>query len=320
MAPDKDIRVLVVCGGTSTEREVSLRSGKAIFEALQRRGYRNAELFDLTDSNIAEIIRIRPDIVFLGLHGKGGEDGTIQGMLDLAGIPYTGAGVASSAVCMNKVFTKRVLRDAGLPTSPFHVMRQDECGDIVQVTRVLKERIGFPMVLKSPCQGSSIGVVMVKREADIPAALAEVFRYGDHLLAEQFLDGTEVTLPVLGNDEPMALPIIEITSEREFYDYTAKYTSGLCHHILPARISESDAKTVAEIGRKAYRVLECRGLSRVDFIIDRKLGPMIIEVNTLPGMTDMSLFPDAARYIGMSYEDLIEKILEYGLEAPAELG
>ncbi|MBO4768099.1 MAG: D-alanine--D-alanine ligase [Bacteroidales bacterium] len=319
MSVDKNIRVLVVCGGISTEREVSLRSGMAIFTALKSRNYRNAELFDLTADNMGEILEKRPDIVFLGLHGKGGEDGTIQGMLDLAGIPYTGPGVACSAVCMNKIFTKRVLRDAGLPTSPFHVMRRDECFDIEQVTNVLREKVGFPMVLKSPCQGSSIGVVIVHKEEDIPAALEEVFRYGDHLLAEQFLDGTEVTLPVLGNDEPMALPIIEITSEREFYDYTAKYTSGLCHHILPARISEGDARTVAEIGRRAYRVLECRGLSRVDFIIDRERGPMIIEVNTLPGMTDMSLFPDAARAVGMSYEDLVEKILEYGLKAPGDL-
>lgn len=316
---DKSIRVLVVCGGISTEREVSLRSGNAIYKALVSRGYRNAALFDLTGDNIGEIIEMRPDIVFLGLHGKGGEDGTIQGMLDLAGIPYTGPGVACSAVCMNKVFTKRVLRDAGLPTSPFHVMRRDECSDPARVTAVLREKVGFPMVLKSPCQGSSIGVVMAKKEEDVPAALEEVFRYGDHLLAEQFLDGTEVTLPVLGNDEPTALPIIEITSEREFYDYTAKYTSGLCHHIIPARISVEDAAMVSEIGRKAYRVLECRGLSRVDFIIDRQKGPMIIEVNTLPGMTDMSLFPDAARYVGMSYEDLVEKILEYGLEAPGDL-
>ena len=160
---------------------------------------------------------------------------------------------------------------------------------------------------------------MAKKEEDVPAALEEVFRYGDHLLAEQFLDGTEVTLPVLGNDEPTALPIIEITSEREFYDYTAKYTSGLCHHIIPARISVEDAAKVSEIGRKAYRVLECRGLSRVDFIIDRQKGPMIIEVNTLPGMTDVSLFPDAANYAGISYEDLVERILLLGLETNRDI-
>lgn len=316
---DKQIKVLVVCGGVSTEREVSLRSGKAIYDALVRRGYSNAVLFDLTGDNIGEIVAIRPDIVFLGLHGKGGEDGCIQGFLELAGIPYTGPGVACSAVCMNKILTKRILRDAGIPTSPFIALRKDQCGDIRALTATLAEKVGFPMVLKSPCQGSSIGVVMAKTEAEIPSAVEEVFKYGDELLAEQFLDGTEVTLPIMGNEDPVTLPVIEITSEREFYDYTAKYTNGLCHHIIPARISEQDRAKVCEAGAAAYRVLGCCGLSRVDFIIDKLKGPMVIEVNTLPGMTDMSLFPDAAREVGMSYGDLVEKILEYGLAARRDL-
>ena len=309
---DKNLHILVVCGGVSTEREVSLRSGKAIHEALLKKGYSRAELFDLTEDNIAEILNIRPDIVFLGLHGKGGEDGCIQGMLELANIPYTGPSVACSAVCMNKILTKRVLNDAGLPTAKFCVMRKDECRDREKTAELLIGKMGLPMVLKSPSQGSSIGVVIVRKAEDMTAALDEVFRYGYHLLAEEFVDGTEVTLPLMGNRDPFALPVIEITSERDFYDYTAKYTSGLCHHIIPANIDKTTEKEIVEIGCKAYRVLDCCGLSRVDFIVDKVKGPMIIEVNTLPGMTDMSLFPDAARYVGISYEDLVEKILEYG--------
>jgi len=316
---NKQMNILVVCGGVSTEREVSLRSGKAIFEALQRKGYGNSKLFDLTGNNISEIVAQHPDIVFLGLHGKGGEDGCIQGFLELAGIPYTGPGVACSAICMNKIFTKRVLNDAGLPTSPFAVLRREKCEDLQAAAALLLEKVGVPMVVKSPCQGSSIGVTMVHEASEIPAAIEDALKYGDFVLAEQFLDGVEVTLPIMGNDEPVVLPVIEITSEREFYDYTAKYTSGLCHHILPARISEADAAAVSELGRKAYRVLDCCGLSRVDFIIDKVKGPMIIEVNTLPGMTDMSLFPDAARYVGISYEELVEKILEYGLAARRDI-
>lgn len=316
---DKQIKILVVCGGVSTEREVSLRSGRAIYDALIRRGFANASLFDLNHENIGEIAAIHPDIVFLGLHGKGGEDGCIQGFLELAGIPYTGPGVASSAICMNKIFTKRVLSEAGLPTAPFFVMRREKCADLEFASAHLLEKVGLPMVVKSPCQGSSIGVTIVHEASEIPAAIEDALKYGDVILAEQFLDGVEVTLPIMGNEEPVVLPVIEITSEREFYDYTAKYTSGLCHHILPARISEEDRQKVSEIGRKAYRLLNCCGLSRVDFIIDRQHGPMIIEVNTLPGMTDMSLFPDAARAVGMSYEDLVEKILEYGLEAHRDL-
>lgn len=316
---NKSIYIMVICGGISTEREVSLRSGSAIFQALKKKGYENVELFDLTRDNMSEIIAKRPDIVFLGLHGKGGEDGCIQGLLELAGIPYTGSGVACSAICMNKILTKRVLDDAGLPTAKFIVYRKEECGDLVKLGKDLVDTIGLPMVLKSPCQGSSIGVVMVKDEGEIVPAVEEVFKYGDHLLAEQFVSGTEITLPIMGNEELTVLPVIEITSEREFYDYTAKYTSGLCHHIIPACIDSKTEREVIEIGKKAYKVLDCCGLSRVDFIVDRIKGPMIIEINTLPGMTDMSLFPDAARYAGISYEGLVERILEYGLSAKRDL-
>lgn len=310
---DKSLNIMVICGGISTEREVSLRSGKAVYEALKRRGYENAVLFDLQQNNMSEIIQARPDIAFLALHGKGGEDGCIQGMLELAGIPYTGPGVAASAVCMDKILTKRVLENAGLPTAKFKVYRKDECDNIDQVCKTLVSEIGIPMVVKSPCQGSSIGVVMVKKAEDLQSAIEEVFRYGDHLLAEQFVDGVEITLPILGNTDLTVLPVIEITSERDFYDFTAKYTSGLCHHIIPACIDTATEKEVIAIGKQAYRVLDCCGLSRIDFIVDKVKGPMIIEVNTLPGMTDMSLFPDAARYVGISYEELVEMILMYGL-------
>ena len=302
----------------STERDVSLRSGKAIYDALIRKGYQNAELFDLKRDNISEILDKKPDIAFLGLHGKGGEDGTIQGFLELAGIPYTGPGVATSAVCMDKILTKRVLANAGLPTAKFEVYRKEECTNLNAVIDALIEKIGLPIVLKSPCQGSSIGVVLVKSKEAMKGAIDEVFKYGDHLLAEQFIDGPELTLPIMGNEELTVLPVIEITSEREFYDFTAKYTTGLCHHIIPANIDKRTQEEVIEYGKKAYKVLDCRCLSRIDFIVDKNDGPMIIEVNTLPGMTDMSLFPDAARYIGVSYDNLVEKILELGLNAHRE--
>lgn len=314
-----DRNILVVCGGFSSERDVSLRSGQAVYEALLSKGYRNASLFDLKRDNAQEIIKIHPDIVFIALHGKGGEDGCIQGLLELAGIPYTGPGVGASAICMNKIFTKQVLHDAGLPTAKFSVLRKDECVDFIKQSRALIEKIGLPMVLKSPCQGSSIGVVIVKDASEMVPAMEEVYKYGEHLLAEQFVDGTEITLPIMGNDELTVLPVIEITSEHEFYDYTSKYTPGLCHHIIPACIDSVTENEVIEIGKKAYHALNCCGLSRIDFIIDKKLGPMIIEINTSPGMTSMSLFPDAARYIGISYEDLVEKILMYGLKTRRDL-
>lgn len=309
-----DKRIAVVCGGTSTEREVSLRSGRAVYDALCRSGCHRVTLFDLTADNVSELLSSKPDIAFLALHGKGGEDGCIQGALELSGIPYTGSGVGASAVCMDKILTKQVLMAAHIPTASFAVKRREECDDIAAVSEELLEAVGLPMVLKSPCQGSSIGVVIVRKKEDIAKGISEIFTYGDRLLAEAFLEGVEITVPIVGNDVLTVLPDIEITSEREFYDYKAKYTSGLCHHIIPSRISDGERERALDISRQAYRVLNCRGLSRVDLIVDRQRGPMVIEVNTLPGLTEMSLFPDAARAAGLSFEALIFTLLELGLE------
>lgn len=306
--------IAVVCGGISSEREVSLRSGMAVYKALIDYGFKNVLLFDLKQDNIRQLLLEKPDICYLALHGKGGEDGCIQGLLELANIPYTGPGVEASAVCMNKILTKQVLEAAGLPTAKFAVLYRQECQDISQAADMLVERIGLPMVLKSPCQGSSIGVIIVKQAQEMPEAIREIFRLGDQLLAEQFLQGTEITLPILGNEELTVLPEIEITSECEFYDYTAKYTTGMCHHIIPARISEEDREKARQIGRKAYKVLGCRGLSRIDFIVDEKQGPVVIEVNTLPGMTETSLFPDSAKAAGISFGALVHQIVALGLE------
>ena len=310
----KEKFVLVVCGGYSTERDVSLSSGEAVFNGLKNAGFQNVELFDLTRNNMGDIISKKPDAVYLALHGQGGEDGCIQGMLELAQIPYTGPDVASSAVCMNKILTKQVLSSCGIPTANFVVKHRDECLDVSAVEQELVDKIGLPMVLKAPCQGSSIGVVIVKRREDIKSGIQEVFRYGNQLLAEEFLSGVEVTLPILGNSTPRLLPDIEITSEREFYDYQAKYTNGLCHHIIPARISEDARNKMHEIGLRAYSALGCSGLSRIDFIVDNRKGPMVIEVNTLPGMTEMSLFPDSAKAAGIPFERLVTMILELGWE------
>lgn len=310
---NKELRIVVVCGGISSEREVSLRSGKSVFDALIRLGYNNTTLFDLRRDNMSQLLELKPDIVFIALHGKGGEDGTIQGMLELAGIPYTGPGVAASAVCMNKILTKRLLSNAGLPTAPFLTYcKEDVEGRHLEIEQMARECIGYPMVLKSPCEGSSIGVVIIRSSDEFIDGVDEVFKYGDELLIEAFVEGVEITLPILGNDKITVLPIIEITSERDFYDYKAKYTKGLCHHIIPACISSSEETAVVEYGKKAYKVLGCKGISRIDFIVDKVKGPMIIEVNTSPGMTSMSLFPDSALYAGISYERLIESILELG--------
>lgn len=314
----KDLKIVVIYGGISSEREVSLRSGRAIYEALSKNGYKNVSLFDLTRDNMGELLNIPMDIAYLALHGKGGEDGAIQGMLELAGIAYTGSGIEASANCINKIRTKELLCLAGLPTPKFVKLSERECADREKTVKYLVAHIGLPLVLKSPCEGSSIGVFIVDSEDKVADAIDEIFKYGHMLLAEEFVDGVELTLPILGNSEPYVLPAVEITSENEFYDYESKYTEGMCHHIIPARISPRDIERMKDVGLRAYECLGCAGLSRIDFILDKDRGPMIIEINTLPGMTEMSLFPDSARYAGISFAELIERIIDYALESRRE--
>ncbi|MBQ9085798.1 MAG: D-alanine--D-alanine ligase [Clostridia bacterium] len=314
----KNIRLAVVYGGISSEREISLRSGAAIYEALKRGGYTEVSLFDLKRDNLGELLALSPELVFLALHGKGGEDGCIQGMLELAGIPYTGSSVEASATCMNKIHTKEILVHGGIPTPKFITLYRSEVESEQDAACTLLKKIGIPMVLKAPCQGSSIGVRIVKKREELEDAIREVFAYDAVLLAEKFMEGTELTLPILGNRHPRTLPIVEITSENEFYDYEAKYTQGMCRHIIPARIDASIREKVEAMGTRAYIALGCSGLARIDFMLDSRGDPMIIEVNTLPGMTEMSLFPDSARYAGISFEALVDQIVTLAWEKTKE--
>lgn len=310
----KNLKVTVIYGGISSEREVSLRSGKAVYNALLRAGFENVELFDLRKDTVKDIPKMNTDIAYLALHGKGGEDGCIQGMLELLGITYTGPRVLASASCMDKIRTKEILLQNGLPTPAFVKVSKKENVNSGELAERLVSEIGLPMVLKSPCEGSSIGVYIAKTQAEAEKYINDVFDLGDTMLCEAFAHGVEITLPVMGNDEAVTLPIIEITSENEFYDFESKYTEGMCRHIIPARISEEDAQRVVQIGKAAYSALGCEGLSRIDFIIDKSRGPMVIEINTLPGMTDMSLFPDSARHAGISFEELVTAIVGYAYE------
>jgi D-alanine-D-alanine ligase len=268
----------------------------------------------LTENNLSELFQMPMDLAYLALHGWGGEDGRIQGVLDLMGIPYTGSSVESSAICMNKIRTKEVLTYAKLPTPHFVALHRSDCLDLTATQKELMQKIGLPMVLKTPSQVSSVGVYIIKKEEELLSAIQEIFSLGEELLAEAFVDGVEVTLPILGNHELTMLPVVEITSENEFYDYEAKYTEGMCHHIIPARISMKATEKIKELGKKAYRALGCCGLARIDFILNREEEPMIIEVNTLPGMTGVSLFPDSARAVGISFEELTEIIVSLGYE------
>ncbi len=303
-------KILVLMGGVSSEREISLRSGASVTQALREAGY-EAESLDLTPETVPELLTKKPDLVFLALHGRGGEDGSVQGLLEWLGLPYTGPGVMASAVCMDKVTTKKLLAASGIPTAPFlDLDPETDPEDLPD----LFAHFGGPFVLKASCQGSSLGTVIVRDKAAVKEAFREVAAFGDPVLAEGFLPGAELTVPVLGGSKPEALPVIEITSEGAFYDFESKYTPGGSHHIIPARIPEATRAETERLALAAFRAAGCRGFARVDFMLDGKGDPLVLEINTIPGMTAQSLLPDAGRAVGLSFPALTEKIVMAALK------
>ncbi len=299
-------KIGVLLGGLSSEREVSLASGNAILQALQEKGY-HAVAIDV-GRDVGEKIREQGiQAAFIALHGRFGEDGAIQGLLELMGIPYTGSGVLASALGMNKTVAKQLFRLRGLLVGPYEVVytgTADRVGTIV-------EQIRYPVVVKPHAEGSSVGVSLVFKKEDLAPAVELAFKYGDEILIEKFIRGKEVQVAVLGE---RALGAIEIVPKRSFYDYTAKYEKGMSDHFFPARIPEAVYKRTLEAGLAAHKAIGCRGYSRVDFIIDESGAPYILEVNTLPGMTATSLLPEIARGVGISFPDLVEEILRLAVE------
>lgn len=302
-------KIVVVMGGPSTEAEVSRRSGTAILEALKAKGY-NAEGLELNPATFANDIKASgAEFVFNALHGKFGEDGIIQGTLEMMGIPYTGSGVMAAAVTMDKVATKRFFMAEGIPTPKAHTYfryefkKRDLTGEILQ-------EFSVPVVVKASSQGSSIGVVIVEKAEELEAALSEAFKYDREVLVEEFIKGRELTVAVWGNEEKQeALPIIEITTVTGRYDYVTKYKVGASTHIIPAPLPEEVTKKVKEIAIRAFAVCGCSGMARVDFMLGEDNQPYAIEVNTIPGMTETSLVPDAGRAAGIEFPELCARIL-----------
>ena len=302
-------KIVVVMGGPSTEAEVSRRSGTAILEALKAKGY-NAEGLELNPATFANDIKASgAEFVFNALHGKFGEDGVIQGTLEMMGIPYTGSGVMAAAVTMDKVATKRFFMAEGIPTPKAHTYfryefkKRDLTGEILQ-------EFSVPVVVKASSQGSSIGVVIVEKAEELEAALSEAFKYDREVLVEEFIKGRELTVAVWGNEEKQeALPIIEITTVTGRYDYVTKYKVGASTHIIPAPLPEEVTKKVKEIAIRAFAVCGCSGMARVDFMLGEDNQPYVIEVNTIPGMTETSLVPDAGRAAGIEFPELCARIL-----------
>lgn len=307
-------KVAVLMGGLSSEREISLKTGSQIIKALQRKGY-DAVGIDAAEDLVERLKAEDPDVCFVALHGRFGEDGTVQGLLELLGYAYTGSGVLASALGMDKIASKKIFKADGIPTPDFTIARGDE---FAADPRGIEERIllevGLPLVVKPSREGSTIGMTIVRTAPQLGKALKCAFQFDESALAERFISGTEVTVGILGNDKLQALPTMEITTKTGFYDYKAKYTKGLSQHIIPARIPEEQRQHAQELAIKAHRAIGCCGFSRVDLIVDKRGKPYVLEVNTIPGMTELSLFPEAARAAGIEFDDLVERIVEMALE------
>lgn len=294
-------KIGVLLGGLSSERDVSLSSGNAVLKALREKGY-NAAAIDVGREVAAQLRQEKIEIAFNALHGKYGEDGAIQGLLELMGIPYTGSDVLASAIGMNKIVSKAVFKAAGLPVGAYLVVPAGRRGLLSSVSA----EIGFPVFVKPSSEGSSVGVSRVETERELTAAAELAFTYDNEILVERYIKGKEVQVGILGD---RALGAIEIVPKNRFYDYESKYKEGMSEHFYPARIPEAVYQRVLEAGLAAHRAIGCRGYSRVDFIVDDLGTPYILEVNTLPGMTATSLLPDIARGVGISFPDLVEEIL-----------
>ena len=301
---DKNAKIAVLCGGMSSEAEVSLRSGQGCFEALQRLGFKNAEKV-VVDKDIALNLKEgKYDCAFNALHGKYGEDGCIQGILEILQIPYTGCGVMASSVCMNKEFTKRILStNPDIPMAKSAFVRKGD--DLFDKTKDLT----YPLFVKPVCEGSSFGMTKVDKKEDLKAAYEVATKYNDDVLIEEFIDGFFVTVGVLECEgEPFATEILEIRPKTEWYDFEAKYTKGMSDFICPANLSGDVTKQVKEVAVKAFETAGCRGVSRIDFMMKDNV-PYLLEINTIPGMTVISDLPAQAAAMGINYDELVLLIL-----------
>lgn len=311
---DRAYKVALLCGGTSNEREISLLSADNVRGSLAMAGH-EVMLFDTADPGfITALNTTQPEVAFIALHGKGGEDGAIQAVLELMGIPYTGSGVLGSALAMDKHRSKIIYKALGLKTAPWIYLRACERDTSTASTEHILKELSLPVVVKPSDDGSSVGITIVKKEEDLQQALKEAFSSGSDVLVEAFVSGVEITVSVLGSNKLTALPAIEIIPKNEFYDYESKYAKGGSEHIIPARIDAQALEEASRIAIAAHEMLDCYGVSRSDMIVDKHNGIWVIETNTIPGMTGTSLLPDAAAHVGISNKELYDMLIAWALE------
>ena len=305
------MKIAVLCGGRSAEREVSLKSGAQVQEALRSLGH-DVVAVDI-DPDTWDTLRDGAfNCVFNALHGRQGEDGTVQGMLELLGLPYTGSGVLASALCMDKARAGEMMAAAGLFVPDFEEIETKE-GIGADAVPQLSSRYGLPLVVKPVLEGSTIGLTIASDEDQVASGLELASRYDRRVLVQKFQPGTEITVGVLATPDLLVLPTLEIVSDNPVYDYDAKYTAGKSHHIIPARISKQAQRDAAEAAGRAFELLGCAGMARVDIIVDSAGTPWLLEVNTVPGLTALSLLPDAARAAGIEFDQLCRRLVDHAV-------
>src|SRR3972149_700181 len=302
----KSLRIGVIAGGISSEREISLLTGENIYRSLLKSGY-DAIFIDLKNDFLNDLKKI--NLAFLALHGRYGEDGTIQGLMEIMKIPYTGSGVLGSAIAINKILTKKILKCENVLTPQYVTLDIDSKKNPAGTGLFISEKLSYPVIVKPNCEGSTIGVNIVDSDEQLKHAIEDASKYDNNILIEKYISGRELKVGVIGKD-PVALPIIEIKPRSGFYDYEAKYTKGMTEYIVPAELCSELSRHISETAVKCHKVLECSGISRVDFILDCQNDAYAFELNTMPGMTATSLVPKAAGAVGIDFDLLVEIILD----------
>jgi D-alanine-D-alanine ligase len=307
------VKVAVLKGGPSLERQVSLRSGARVEDALQRLGH-DVVSIDVGPDLIERLEAERPDVAFLALHGRGGEDGTVQELLDITGIPYTGSGVLACMRSVDKVLVKHLLQEAGLPTPDFFAFSETAFKELgaADALPAIEERLAFPIVVKPAAQGSALGVKFARTAQDVPAALVAAFSYDSRVLLERYVDGRDVAVSVL---DGRPLPVVEaVPRDEDFYDFESRYEIGRTDFVCPAGLTDECTARTQELALATYELLGCRGFARVDLMIEEGSGePLVLEVNAIPGLTETSLLPMAAEAAGIGFDDLIARIVDLAL-------
>ncbi len=316
-------RVAVLKGGRSFERKVSLRSGAHVQEALQRLGHEVVAL-DAGGELLGELIAAAPDVVFIALHGRDGEDGTVQGLLEAIGVPYTGSGPAACMSCTDKALAKHLLREAGVPTPDFHFLREASIKELGAAAAIghVERRLGFPLVVKPAVGGSALGVKFARTGQELPGALVGAFSYDRTIVIERYVKGRDLAVSVLGGGapagpgeeppRPTALPVVEaVPREEDFYDYESRYEIGMTTFVCPAELAPEMTERAQELALRVYELLGCHGVARVDLMLEQGSDELwVLETNVVPGLTETSLLPQAADAAGIGFDELVERILD----------